>query len=139
MLRIRQYLFRRSLLDEFARVHFGDAVGKARGVQVVGDEDEGQVALVAHQSGEEGAPGDRVEAGGDSSQMRTPDEGQEPPATSSPGSPPRRTPSDAPCSALLIAGIPAFLLGTAQDRFAVKPLSDRLRLSNADRLAARRD
>ncbi|MGW3284654.1 class I SAM-dependent methyltransferase [Streptomyces sp. NPDC001002] len=42
-------------------------------------------------------------------------------------------------TAVLIAGIPAFLLGTVLDRIVVKPLSGRLRLSNAYRLVARRD
>lgn len=42
-------------------------------------------------------------------------------------------------AAVLIAGIPAFLLGTALDRLVVKRLSHRLGLSNAYRLVARRD
>ncbi|MFJ1968787.1 class I SAM-dependent methyltransferase [Streptomyces sp. NPDC087903] len=42
-------------------------------------------------------------------------------------------------AATLIAGIPALLLGTLLDRFAVRPLSHRLGLSNAYRLVARRD
>jgi len=42
-------------------------------------------------------------------------------------------------AAVFVAGIPAFLLGTALDRFAVRPLSHRLGLSNAYRLVARRD
>ncbi|MGX1546676.1 class I SAM-dependent methyltransferase [Streptomyces adustus] len=41
--------------------------------------------------------------------------------------------------ALLVAGIPALVLGTLLDRFAVRPLSHRLGLSNAYRLVARRD
>ena len=42
-------------------------------------------------------------------------------------------------AAVLIAGIPAFLLATAVDRLIVKRLSHRLGLSNAYRLVARRD
>ncbi|MFF4316679.1 class I SAM-dependent methyltransferase [Streptomyces sp. NPDC001507] len=42
-------------------------------------------------------------------------------------------------AALLIAGIPALIAGTLLDRFAVRPLSRRLRLSNAYRIVARRD
>ncbi|MFJ5264833.1 class I SAM-dependent methyltransferase [Streptomyces sp. NPDC088387] len=41
-------------------------------------------------------------------------------------------------AALLIAGIPAFLLATAMDRL-IRPVSHRLGLSNAYRLVARRD
>ncbi|MFF3935608.1 class I SAM-dependent methyltransferase [Streptomyces phaeofaciens] len=41
--------------------------------------------------------------------------------------------------ALLIAGIPALVAGTLMDRFAVRPLARRLRVSNAYRLVARRD
>ncbi|MEU1345114.1 class I SAM-dependent methyltransferase [Streptomyces sp. NPDC005827] len=40
---------------------------------------------------------------------------------------------------LLIAGIPALIAGTLLDRFAVRPLSHRLRVSNAYRIVARRD
>ncbi|MFJ3777775.1 class I SAM-dependent methyltransferase [Streptomyces sp. NPDC090075] len=40
---------------------------------------------------------------------------------------------------LLIAGIPALIAGTLLDRFAVRPLSHRLRVSNAYRVVARRD
>lgn len=42
-------------------------------------------------------------------------------------------------TAILVAGIPALLLGTVLDRLLVKPLSHRLGLSNAYRLLARRD
>ncbi|MER6081965.1 class I SAM-dependent methyltransferase [Streptomyces sp. NPDC001833] len=42
-------------------------------------------------------------------------------------------------AALLIAGIPALITGTLLDRFAVRPLSRRLRVSNAYRIVARRD
>ncbi|MFD8818382.1 class I SAM-dependent methyltransferase [Streptomyces sp. NPDC059627] len=42
-------------------------------------------------------------------------------------------------AALLIAGIPALIAGTLLDRFAVRPLSHRLRVSNAYRIVARRD
>ncbi|MER5794815.1 class I SAM-dependent methyltransferase [Streptomyces sp. NPDC001980] len=42
-------------------------------------------------------------------------------------------------AALLIAGIPALIAGTLLDRFAVRPLSRRLRVSNAYRIVARRD
>ncbi|MFE3167737.1 class I SAM-dependent methyltransferase [Streptomyces sp. NPDC059224] len=42
-------------------------------------------------------------------------------------------------AALLLAGIPALIAGTLADRFAVRPLSHRLRVSNAYRLVARRD
>lgn len=42
-------------------------------------------------------------------------------------------------AALLIAGVPALIAGTLLDRFAVRPLSHRLRLSNAYRVVARRD
>jgi SAM-dependent methyltransferase len=42
-------------------------------------------------------------------------------------------------TAILLAGIPALLLGTTLDRLVVKPLSHRLGLSNAYRLVARRD
>ncbi|MEU2774354.1 class I SAM-dependent methyltransferase [Streptomyces sp. NPDC007162] len=42
-------------------------------------------------------------------------------------------------AALLIAGIPALITGTLLDRFAVRPLSHRLRVSNAYRIVARRD
>ncbi|MFF3736539.1 class I SAM-dependent methyltransferase [Streptomyces sp. NPDC002566] len=41
--------------------------------------------------------------------------------------------------ALLVAGIPALVAGTLLDRFAVRPLSHRLGLSNAYRIVARRD
>ena len=41
--------------------------------------------------------------------------------------------------ALLLAGVPALILGTLLDRFAVRPLSHRLGVSNAYRLVARRD
>jgi len=41
--------------------------------------------------------------------------------------------------AMVVAGIPALVLGTLLDRFAVKPLSHRLGVSNAYRLLARRD
>ncbi|ARP73922.1 class I SAM-dependent methyltransferase [Streptomyces pluripotens] len=40
---------------------------------------------------------------------------------------------------LLLAGIPALVTATLLDRIAVRPLSHRLRLSNAYRLVARRD
>lgn len=40
---------------------------------------------------------------------------------------------------LLVAGIPALIAGTLLDRFAVRPLSHRLRVSNAYRVVARRD
>ncbi|RPE45611.1 ubiquinone/menaquinone biosynthesis C-methylase UbiE [Streptomyces sp. Ag109_O5-1] len=40
---------------------------------------------------------------------------------------------------LLIAGIPALIASTLLDRFAVRPLSHRLRVSNAYRIVARRD
>jgi hypothetical protein len=40
---------------------------------------------------------------------------------------------------MLIAAIPALLLSTLLDRFLLKPLSHRLRVSNAYRLLARRD
>ncbi|MEU9246077.1 class I SAM-dependent methyltransferase [Streptomyces sp. NPDC048385] len=42
-------------------------------------------------------------------------------------------------AALLLAGIPALIAGTFLDRFAVRPLSQRLRLANAYRIVARRD
>ncbi|MEU9342528.1 class I SAM-dependent methyltransferase [Streptomyces sp. NPDC048278] len=42
-------------------------------------------------------------------------------------------------AALLIAGIPALIAGTLLDRFAVRPFSRRLRVSNAYRVVARRD
>ncbi|MEV5954507.1 class I SAM-dependent methyltransferase [Streptomyces sp. NPDC051987] len=42
-------------------------------------------------------------------------------------------------AAVLIAGIPALVTGTLLDRFAVRPLSGRLRVSNAYRIVARRD
>ncbi|MFF7471948.1 methyltransferase domain-containing protein [Streptomyces sp. NPDC008092] len=42
-------------------------------------------------------------------------------------------------AALLIAGIPALIAGTLLDRFAVRPFSHRLRVSNAYRIVARRD
>ncbi|MFF5146441.1 class I SAM-dependent methyltransferase [Streptomyces sp. NPDC013157] len=42
-------------------------------------------------------------------------------------------------AALLIAGIPALIAGTLLDRFAVRPVSHRLRVSNAYRIVARRD
>ncbi|GGN31253.1 class I SAM-dependent methyltransferase [Streptomyces fuscichromogenes] len=42
-------------------------------------------------------------------------------------------------AALLLAGIPALIAGTLLDRFAVRPLSQRLRVSNAYRIVARRD
>ncbi|MBW8795012.1 MAG: class I SAM-dependent methyltransferase [Streptomyces sp.] len=42
-------------------------------------------------------------------------------------------------AALLIAGVPALVTGTLLDRFAVRPLSRRLRVSNAYRIVARRD
>ncbi|MER5515440.1 class I SAM-dependent methyltransferase [Streptomyces sp. NPDC002763] len=42
-------------------------------------------------------------------------------------------------AALLLAGIPALIAGTLADRFAVRPFSDRLRVSNAYRIVARRD
>ncbi|WP_181809478.1 class I SAM-dependent methyltransferase [Streptomyces shenzhenensis] len=42
-------------------------------------------------------------------------------------------------AALLLAGIPALIAGTLLDRFAVRPLSQRLRLANAYRIVARRD
>ncbi|MEV6766326.1 class I SAM-dependent methyltransferase [Streptomyces sp. NPDC051105] len=42
-------------------------------------------------------------------------------------------------AALLLAGIPALIAGTLLDRFAVRPLSYRLRVSNAYRIVARRD
>ncbi|MGW0968110.1 class I SAM-dependent methyltransferase [Streptomyces sp. NPDC002516] len=42
-------------------------------------------------------------------------------------------------TALLVAGIPALVLGTLLDRFAVRPLAHRLGVSNAYRLVARRD
>lgn len=42
-------------------------------------------------------------------------------------------------AAVLIAGIPALILGTLLDRFVVKRLSHRLGVSNAYRLVARRD
>ncbi|MEU9150279.1 class I SAM-dependent methyltransferase [Streptomyces sp. NPDC048417] len=42
-------------------------------------------------------------------------------------------------AALLLAGIPALIAGTLADRFAVRPLSRRLRVSNAYRIVARRD
>ncbi|MFJ8944407.1 class I SAM-dependent methyltransferase [Streptomyces sp. NPDC102395] len=41
--------------------------------------------------------------------------------------------------ALLVAGVPALVAGTLLDRFAVRPLSHRLGLSNAYRIVARRD
>ncbi|MGW3646464.1 class I SAM-dependent methyltransferase [Streptomyces sp. NPDC000878] len=40
---------------------------------------------------------------------------------------------------LLLAGVPALILATLLDRFAVRPLSHRLGVSNAYRLVARRD
>ena len=40
---------------------------------------------------------------------------------------------------LLVAGIPALIAGTLLDRFAVRPLAHRLRVSNAYRIVARRD
>lgn len=42
-------------------------------------------------------------------------------------------------AALLLAGIPALVAGTLADRFAVRPLAHRLRVSNAYRIVARRD
>ncbi|MFJ4690333.1 class I SAM-dependent methyltransferase [Streptomyces sp. NPDC088766] len=42
-------------------------------------------------------------------------------------------------AALFLAGIPALVTGTLLDRFAVRPLSHRLGLSNAYRIVARRD
>ncbi|MFD4507113.1 class I SAM-dependent methyltransferase [Streptomyces sp. NPDC058457] len=42
-------------------------------------------------------------------------------------------------AALLLAGIPALIAGTLLDRFAVRPRSHRLRVSNAYRIVARRD
>ncbi|MFJ9567802.1 class I SAM-dependent methyltransferase [Streptomyces fuscichromogenes] len=42
-------------------------------------------------------------------------------------------------AALLLAGIPALIAGTLLDRFAVRPFSQRLRVSNAYRIVARRD
>ncbi|MEU2623851.1 class I SAM-dependent methyltransferase [Streptomyces sp. NPDC007157] len=42
-------------------------------------------------------------------------------------------------AALLLAGIPALIAGTLADRFAVRPFSRRLRVSNAYRIVARRD
>ncbi|MEU1404439.1 class I SAM-dependent methyltransferase [Streptomyces sp. NPDC005728] len=42
-------------------------------------------------------------------------------------------------TALLLAGVPALLTATLLDRFAVRPLSHRLGLSNAYRLVARRE
>ncbi|MER6129470.1 class I SAM-dependent methyltransferase [Streptomyces sp. NPDC001795] len=42
-------------------------------------------------------------------------------------------------AALLIAGVPALILGTLLDRLVVKPLSHRLHVSNAYRILARRD
>ncbi|MFE4962944.1 class I SAM-dependent methyltransferase [Streptomyces sp. NPDC056660] len=42
-------------------------------------------------------------------------------------------------AALLLAGIPALIAGTLADRFAVRPFSHRLRVSNAYRIVARRD
>ncbi|WP_150135710.1 class I SAM-dependent methyltransferase [Streptomyces hyaluromycini] len=42
-------------------------------------------------------------------------------------------------AALLLAGIPALIAGTLLDRFAVRPFSHRLRVSNAYRIVARRD
>ncbi|WRZ95823.1 class I SAM-dependent methyltransferase [Streptomyces sp. NBC_01007] len=42
-------------------------------------------------------------------------------------------------TALLVAGIPALILATLLDRFAVRPLAHRLGMSNAYRLVARRD
>lgn len=42
-------------------------------------------------------------------------------------------------TALLVAGIPALVLATLLDRFAVRPLAHRLGVSNAYRLVARRD
>lgn len=42
-------------------------------------------------------------------------------------------------AALLIAGVPALIAGTLLDRFAVRPLARRLRVSNAYRIVARRD
>lgn len=41
--------------------------------------------------------------------------------------------------ALLVAGIPALIVGTLLDRFAVRPLAHRLGVSNAYRIVARRD
>ncbi|TKA10426.1 class I SAM-dependent methyltransferase [Actinacidiphila oryziradicis] len=41
--------------------------------------------------------------------------------------------------AMVLAGVPALVLGTLLDRFAVRPLSHRLGVSNAYRLLARRD
>ncbi|KPI07561.1 hypothetical protein OK074_0271 [Actinobacteria bacterium OK074] len=41
--------------------------------------------------------------------------------------------------AVLLAAVPFFILGTLLDRFAVRPLSHRLRVSNAYRVLARRD
>lgn len=52
---------------------------------------------------------------------------------------PPTTPARALRAALLIAGIPALLLGTLLDRFVIRRLSHRLGLSNAYRLVARRD
>lgn len=40
---------------------------------------------------------------------------------------------------VVLAGVPALALATLLDRFAVRPLSHRLRLSNAYRIVARRD
>ncbi|MER7838006.1 class I SAM-dependent methyltransferase [Streptomyces sp. NPDC096040] len=42
-------------------------------------------------------------------------------------------------AALLLAGIPALIAGTLADRFAVRPLSHRLRVSNAYRVVAHRN
>ncbi|MFD4570735.1 class I SAM-dependent methyltransferase [Streptomyces sp. NPDC058417] len=42
-------------------------------------------------------------------------------------------------AAVLLAGVPALVVATLLDRFAVRPLSHRLRLSNAYRVVARRD
>ncbi len=65
---LTEHLVGRSLFDQFARVQDGDAVGQAGSVQIVGDEDEGEVVAVSQQTGqhvEDAAPGDRVDAGGD--------------------------------------------------------------------------
>ncbi|MFE5036481.1 class I SAM-dependent methyltransferase [Streptomyces sp. NPDC056683] len=52
---------------------------------------------------------------------------------------PPGAPQKALRAALLIVGIPALIAGTLLDRFAVRPLSRRLRVSNAYRIVARRD
>lgn len=42
-------------------------------------------------------------------------------------------------TAVLLAGVPALLAGTLLDRFAVRPLAERMGLTNAYRIVARRD